>query len=124
MEKVKRKGVENLIPFEKGKSGNPLGRPKKYITLLKEQGYKKSEIDDTIQSMMAMTIAELQRVWDNKTEATVLELTIAAAIRKSITRGSLYSIETLLNRVYGKPQESVDMQHTLIQEQPLFPDVK
>ena len=101
---------ENIEPhkFKKGQSGNPNGRPRKYVSLLKEQGYKLSEINDTIQVMMAMDMEELKSVWDNQ-KATVLEKTIAAAIRKSIEKGSLYSLETLLTRVYGKPKEQMDI---------------
>jgi len=93
--------------YNKGQSGNPNGRPRKYVSLLKEQGYKVSEINDTIQAMMAMEFEELKSVWDNP-KATILEKTIAAAMRKSLERGSLYSLETLLTRVYGKPKETVD----------------
>jgi len=53
-------------------------------------------------------VDELKEAFENK-NATVLEKTIAAAIKKSIEKGSLYSIETLLSRVYGKPKEQVDM---------------
>lgn len=98
---------QNLIPAKKGEIRNPNGRPRKYVSLLKEQGYKVSEINDTIQAMMAMDIEELKSVWDNP-KATVLEKTIAAAMRKSLEKGSLYSLETLLTRVYGKPKETVD----------------
>ena len=38
---------QNLKPFKKGEVANPNGRPKKYVTLLKESGYKLSEINDT-----------------------------------------------------------------------------
>ena len=99
---------EHLIPFEKGVSGNPKGRPRKYVSLLKESGYKLSEINDTIQSMMAMDLDELKTVWDNP-RATVLEKTIANAMKKSLEKGSLYSLETLLTRVYGKPKEQMDI---------------
>ncbi len=94
--------------WEKGESGNPNGRPRKYVSLLKEQGYKLSEINDSIQAMMSMTIAELKAVWDNP-QATVLEKTVAHAMRKSLEKGSLYSLETLLTRVYGKPKEQMDI---------------
>jgi hypothetical protein len=100
--------IPNNKPFKPGQSGNPNGRPRKYVSTLKAQGYKLAEINDCIQVMMAMTIEELKDAFENP-NATVLEKTIAAAIKRSIEKGSLYSIETLLSRVYGKPKESVDM---------------
>jgi hypothetical protein len=99
---------EHINQFKQGQSGNPNGRPRKYVSTLKAQGYKLAEINDCIQVMMAMTIEELKDAFENP-NATVLEKTIAAAIKRSIEKGSLYSIETLLSRVYGKPKESVDM---------------
>lgn len=95
---------QNLKPFKPGESGNPNGRPRKYVSLLKEQGYKLSEVNDAIQALMSMDLEELKGVAQNP-KATVLEVTIAMAIKKSIEKGSLYSIETLLTRVYGKPKE-------------------
>jgi hypothetical protein len=106
----------NLKPFKKGESGNPNGRPRKFVTLLKEIGYKRSEINDTIQAMMAMDMNELKDVWDNP-NATILEKTIASAMKKSIEKGSLYSMETLLSRVFGMPKQEIEQ--TLI-EKPIF----
>ena len=108
-QKRNRMSKEHLIPFKPGQSGNPNGRPRKYVSLLKEQGYKLAEINDTIQAMMSMDLEELKTVWDNS-KATILEKTIAAAMRKSLEKGSLYSLETLLTRVYGKPKEQMDIQ--------------
>lgn len=94
--------------WEKGESGNPNGRPRKYVSLLKEQGYRLSEINDSIQAMMAMDLEELKGVFENP-KATILEKTVANAMKKSLEKGSLYSIETLLTRVYGKPKEQMDI---------------
>ena len=99
---------QNLKPFKKGEVANPNGRPRKYVSELRAQGYRLSEVNDAIQVLMSMTIDELKDVYTNP-KATVLEKTIASAIRKSIEKGSLYSIETLLTRVYGKPKEQVDL---------------
>jgi hypothetical protein len=97
---------QNLIPYQKGQSGNLNGRPKKFTTILKEHGYKQSEINDTIQSMLSMSIDELKSVHDDD-NATILEKTIANALHKSWKKGSLYSIETLLTRTFGKPKETI-----------------
>ena len=101
---------ENIIPhkFKKGESGNPNGRPRKYVSQLREQGYKLSEVNDAIQALMAMNIEELKSVYQNP-NATILEKTIANAMKKSLEKGSLYSLETLLTRVYGKPKENADV---------------
>jgi hypothetical protein len=98
----------SIQQWEKGESGNPNGRPRKYVSLLKEQGYKLSEINDTIQNMMAMDLEELKGVFENP-KATILEKTVANAMKRSLEKGSLYSIETLLTRVYGKPREQMDI---------------
>jgi poly-beta-hydroxyalkanoate depolymerase len=93
---------------DKGETMNPNGRPRKYVSILKEQGYNLWEINDTIQTMMAMDVQELKAVYDNP-KATILEKTIANAMVKSLQKGSLYSLETLLTRVYGKPKETAQV---------------
>jgi predicted transcriptional regulator len=103
--RIKQEHGGEIQNWEKGVSGNPNGRPRKYVSLLKEQGYKLAEVNDCIQAIMSMDMQELKAVWDNP-KATVLEKTIAGALRKSLEKGSLYSIDTLLNRVYGKPKET------------------
>ncbi len=57
--------------------------------------------------MISMDLDELKEVWQNP-RATILEKTIANALRKSLEKGSLYSIEVLLSRAVGKPKESID----------------
>ena len=96
-----------LVRAEKGETANPNGRPKKFTTLMKEEGYKLSEVNDSIQAIMAMDEQEIKKVLKNE-DATMLEKTVAKAIIKSYEKGSLYSMDTLLSRVYGKPKETVD----------------
>lgn len=103
---------DNLIPFKKGESGNPNGRPKKFTTLLKGVGYKQSEINDTIQNMLGMDMEQLKDIVQSD-DTTILEKTIANALYRSFRKGSLYSIDTLLTRVYGKPKEQIQLEGSL-----------
>jgi hypothetical protein len=106
---VKQKHGGALWHVAKGESSNPNGRPRKFISQLKKEGYKQSEIFDAIQVLISMQPDELQAVRDNP-KATVLEITIASAILKSIKDGNLDSLETLLTRIYGKPKEKVEQE--------------
>jgi len=99
--------LDNLKPFSKGESGNPNGRPRKWISELKESGYKSSEVNDCILVMLSMTLEELAEVYKN-TKSTILEKTVANALKRSLEKGSLYSLDTLLNRAVGKPKETID----------------
>ena len=106
--KIPGKNGGTLIVPEKGETANPKGRPRKYVSQLREQGYKLAEVNDTIQTIMSMDLDELKQVWDNP-KATILEKTVANALMTSLKKGSLYSIDTLLTRVYGKPKEQQDV---------------
>jgi Family of unknown function (DUF5681) len=88
--------------WKKGQSGNPAGSVRKFTTVLKAQGYKLSEINDTLQVMLSMTSDEIVSVFKNE-NATVLEKTIAAAIVKGIQKGTMSEIETILTRAFGAP---------------------
>jgi hypothetical protein len=94
--------------FVKGdKRINKNGRPRKWISEIKDQGYTLSEITDAIQVLISLEPAKLEEIRNNP-QSTVLEITIAAAILRSIQRGDLDSIETLITRVYGKPKEKIE----------------
>ncbi len=101
------KAKENLVAIPKGTTLNPHGRPKKFVSTLKAHGYKLSEINDCIKVMLSMTQEQLRGIASNPL-ATVLEIMIASAMNASIKRGDLVSLETLLNRAFGKPTQYIE----------------
>jgi hypothetical protein len=98
---------QNLKKFSSEYQPEKNGRPRKWISELKESGYKSSEVNDCILVMLSMTLDELAEVYKNP-KATIMEKTVANALKRSLEKGSLYSIDTLLNRAVGKPKESID----------------
>lgn len=99
---------KNLIPFKKGQSGNPNGRPRKFVSKLTQMGYSKREVIDTIENILSMTLEEMKDIY-NDDRATILEKIISSALRKSIEKGDISTIETLLTRVYGKAEQKVEV---------------
>ena len=109
---------ENLTPWQKGQSGNPNGRPRKFVTLMKDQGYKVSEINDTLRALLACTAKELAELYKDE-NATGLERAVAKSIFTAIKSGDLRNLETILSRTFGQPKQSFE---ATIQEQPFFPE--
>lgn len=100
---------ENVIGkgFDKNPQNiNKKGRPRKWISEIKDKGYTLSEITDAIQVLISLEPEKLREIKSNSS-STALEVSIASAILKSITKGDLDSIETLITRVYGKPKQEV-----------------
>ncbi len=93
--------------WKPGTSGNPAGRPKKFMTVLKSHGYKTSEVQDTIKALLACTMHDLQMV-ANDPKSTILELSIAKAMNQSLRSGNLVAIELLLTRAYGQPVRALE----------------
>jgi hypothetical protein len=102
---------QNLISLKKGYDPrrNLKGRPRKWISEIKDTGYSLSEINDALQVLISLEPEKLERIRTNP-QSTVLEISVAAAILKSIQKGDLTSLETLITRMYGKPKERVEQQ--------------
>jgi len=92
---------------DKGEVLNPNGRPKKLITLMKEIGYTKSQVEETMLSMLSLSRKELEKI-DRGDEYTIMERTIAGALLKGHDKNSLFNLEMLLTRSQGKPKETID----------------
>lgn len=95
----------------KGEVLNPNGRPKKLVTLMKEVGYTKSQVEETMVTMLGLSRKELEKI-DKGEEYTILERTVAGALLKGHDKNSLFNLEMLLSRSQGKPKETVDQNIT------------
>lgn len=89
-------------------------RVRKHIATLKKIGYNLQEVKDTYQNMLAMTVEELKMVVSDE-NATILEKTIAQALGKGMASGRIWSIETMLTRLYGTPEinNNIDLQTSI-----------
>ena len=77
------------------------------MTQMKLSGYKRSEITDTIQALLACRMDELKAVYEDP-NSTILEKTVAASLRRGLEKGSLFSLELLITRVFGQPKETIE----------------
>jgi hypothetical protein len=102
--------TEHLKPWRKGdKSPNPNGRPFGIVTLLKNEGYSPAQVNKTILQLLTLTEFEISEL-QNNLNATILERTIAKALIRGLNSGSLYALESLLNRSVGMPSNKQNLQ--------------
>lgn len=98
--------AKDIIKFQMkpGTTLNPHGRPRKWVSELRESGYSISQVNDAIQVLIQMSKEEL-RIVDTDPDGPMLDRIVARALLASYEKKSLYNIETLLTRVFGKPKE-------------------
>lgn len=91
----------------KGETPNPNGRPKKWMTILIDNGYSKSQINDCYTALLAQTEDKLIELRDDKSLDILVRKT-AKALLKEWEKGTLYNQELMITRVHGQPKEEID----------------
>lgn len=100
---------ENLIPYKKGQSGNPKGRP------------VGSKNRSTIAKKWLSVEQDLKNPLTGEKENMSQEDLMTLALIKKAREGDTQAYQKLLDSAYGAPLQQVIQE---IVEQPLFPDVK
>jgi hypothetical protein len=105
---------KDLIPFVKGQSGNPNGRPKSIQTVIKdvfleEHNIKlsKSQTEEMIKAILSKSKKELIELANND-DLPFWVAMIAKKASRDYEKGSIHLLEILWDRVYGKPQENIE----------------
>jgi hypothetical protein len=96
------------IPFKKGVSGNPNGRPTitpEVKALRKITNQSLEEIGDLI---LSGDRPKLQEIASSNTEPAI-RVAYAKATLNAMVKGDLSTLEIILNRVVGKVREKLDL---------------
>ena len=88
---------------------NRNGRPVKLTTKLNGIGYSNSQVSDTIKNILALNKSDVKDIEDNEA-FTILERTIAKALLNDMSKGSLYTLDLLISRAFGKSKETALIQ--------------
>jgi hypothetical protein len=110
--KMAKKREKNLIPFEKGQSGNPNGRPpggKNLKTLFKKVAEMRVDNISEIQvlEMLKTTFPEEFKKGKVTLEDAIV-LRLGAGCLHSDAKTALYYIREFLDRIDGKPSQKVE----------------
>ena len=123
MKRIKQKHGGLIVQAEKGETANPNGRPPKMETVLKklflsEYSFKlsNSQANEIITSMLSRTRNELLELAKNEDLPFWVSMIVKKA-HKDYNSSSIELIEKLFDRVYGKPKQVMDIDHTTKGEQ-------
>jgi hypothetical protein len=91
-----------VYKYKPGQSGNISGRPKSYVTILKELGYTKPVIATMVAEIMFMPPKNIRELDDSDTEP-IIRTIIASAFRKANYTGEYRYIEPFMKMLFDKP---------------------
>lgn len=107
------KAVDNIKPymFEKGKSGNPKGRPPKLVSSLiqelKDEGYERvgaTQIVESYELLTGMPEDEIRQKVNDKSQPMIIRI-----VGKAMLSAKGFEIlEKMLDRAQGRPKQSID----------------
>ena len=102
---------------------NKGGRPKKWVSELLDEGYKKAEINDCYSTLLAQTEAKLKEIRDNP-DLDILIRKTAKALLKEWDKGTMYNQEVIITRLHGQPKQEIEAQVNITKFDVKFNDTK
>lgn len=110
---MNKNSLNNLTPFKKGfdPKRNVSGAPRKLLSKMFGFGYTKREVQDTLMSIITLTVNEIKQISENP-DCTFLEVACAKALLKDVSKGSLWNTELILNHCIAKPSDSIKVDDT------------
>lgn len=102
--------------FSKSNQPKNAGRKKNKFTYLKDQyDLSATDVSNIIKYIASMTPDDLKELIESKTTPVII-LAYASAAYHAIKDGNLGQIETMLNRVIGKPTDKIEQTNKEIKE--------
>jgi hypothetical protein len=113
--------IDHLQPhkWQKGHpSPNRSGRPKSLKKILSDEcNLTPTQSAAAILNLLMHTKCEIEDICNDDTQPMFSRI-IAKSLLKNYNSGSLYALESLLNRTHGMPRQQTDI--TTTQEKPIF----
>jgi len=114
--KVKQPHGGALTPWQKGESGNPNGRPPSVLVRIREEigidfttTIPKAELYQAIASMMELTSTDLKALFEHPSTPVFVRI-VAKGLHDDMRTGNMRSLTEILDRIYGKPEQSSKVQ--------------
>lgn len=85
------------------------GRKKSIFTLAQEEDFSQQDVINLYKSRYRKSVAELSLIMADA-EVSAIEKTICAAILRDINDGTFKALDSLLDRGWGKPRQTTEIE--------------
>lgn len=103
---------DNPKPYVKGQKNPNGGRKKRFVTLMKEKGFSRNDIQNSIQNVAAMTDNELVEHLGKK-ELTILEKIVIKTFQSAEKNGNYDVARNMLEMGFDKPTAGKEVTHNV-----------
>lgn len=97
--------------FKKGEVANPKGRPRSVWNIPEgeEVDFSKQDLEKMLKYMSTRNREELKAIVANP-KSSVTEINVATAIINDIKAGKIWTLDSLWDRMFGKPKQTSELE--------------